>query len=315
MTISRRKLLAGAAGIALAAPAIGHAQDRVVKVAGLRTILTVTPHFYPRFAIPGYRVEVVLFEGPADCKNAVVTGSVDFGLTGTAAVLLGGAAGEPVTMIAAGGNRGMAVIAKQDLPIASLKDLQGRKVAILPGTTQEVFILERLRMEGMSIKDLSPVRVPFGEMHAALVRGDVDAYVGTEPGVGLSLATGAGKLVEYPYSTPMGTLNVVTCTNAAIIADQPDLVRGFLRMHRQASDYAQSHPAETIQMSIDKFGVKREALERAMPNVELTWRMDAAMIEHVKIYAQHMLELKQIRALPDFARVLEPRFNDEIAAS
>ncbi|MEJ0070819.1 MAG: ABC transporter substrate-binding protein [Pseudomonadota bacterium] len=45
-------------------------------------------------------------------------------------------------VIGAGGNRGMAVIAKRDQPIASLKDLKGHTVGILPGTTQEVFILE-----------------------------------------------------------------------------------------------------------------------------------------------------------------------------
>ncbi len=88
---------------------------------------------------------------------------------------------------------------RQDSWIASIKDLKGKKVAIWPGSTQEVFILERMRMEGMSIKDITPVRVSFSEMHLALSRGDVDAYVGAEPGPGVSIAAGVGKLVEYPY--------------------------------------------------------------------------------------------------------------------
>jgi NitT/TauT family transport system substrate-binding protein len=37
------------------------------------------------------------------------------------------------------------------------------------------------------------------------------------------------------------------------------------------------------------------------------------MIQRVKIYSQQMLELKQIRALPNFATFLAPKFNDEIA--
>ena len=59
-------------------------------------------------------------------------------------------------------------------------------------------------MEGMTIKDIEPVRVSFSEMHIALARGDIDAYVGAEPGPGVSLSTGVGKLVEYPYWTAMG---------------------------------------------------------------------------------------------------------------
>ncbi|MEJ0070818.1 MAG: hypothetical protein WDO24_21150 [Pseudomonadota bacterium] len=45
MTISRRKLLAATAGAILAAPAIGRAQQKVIKVASLRTVMTITAHF------------------------------------------------------------------------------------------------------------------------------------------------------------------------------------------------------------------------------------------------------------------------------
>ena len=92
------------------------------------------------------------------------------------------------------------------------------------------------------------MRVPFGEMHAALVRGDVEAYVGAEPTPGLSLATGEGKLVEYPYSTPMCTLNMVTATHEKMLTENPDLVRAFLKMHRQATEYAEGNREEKIAM-------------------------------------------------------------------
>jgi NitT/TauT family transport system substrate-binding protein len=148
-----------------------------------------------------------------------------------------------------------------------------------------------------------------------MVRGDVDAYVGAEPTPGLSLATGEGKLVEYPYSTAMGSLNMVTGTHEKMLTDNPELVRAFLKMHRQATEYAEKNTEEKIGMAMAKLGAKREALEKAVGNVELTWRMDEVMIERTKTYAQQMLELKQIRALPDFAKFLSPKFNDEIAKS
>ena len=317
MTISRRTLLAGAAGASAfaMAPAIVRAQEKTLKMGALRLIHSITPHFYEKFAIPGYKIEVITFDSPTDGKNAVVTRSVDFGMFGAAAAILGAAAGEPVTIVASACNRGMGVIAKANAPIATVKDLKGKKVAIWPGSTQEVFIMERLRMEGLSVKDITAVRVPFGEMHTAMVRGDVDAYVGAEPTPGLSLATGEGKLIEYPYSTPMGSLNMLTGTHEKMLADNPELVRAFLKMHRAATEYAEKNREEKIAMAIAKLGAKREALEKAVENVELTWRMDETMILRTKTYAQQMLELKQIRALPDFAKFLSPAFNDEIAKS
>jgi ABC-type nitrate/sulfonate/bicarbonate transport system substrate-binding protein len=308
-------VLGGAAGVStiLFAPNLVRAQSKTLRMGSMRAILTIAPHFYERFAIPGYTIEVITFETPTDGKNALVTQSVDFGMFGSAAAILGAAAREPLTIIAGSGNRGMAVIAKKDQPITSIKDLKGRKVAILPGSTQEMFLMVRLRMEGLSIKDITPMRVPFGEMHAAMARGDVDAYIGAEPAPGLSLATGEGKLIEYPYSTPMGSLNTVTCTHDKMLADNPELVRAFLKMHRQASEYAESHKDEKIEMSVKKLGTRREGLEQAMSNIELTWRMDATLIQRVRTYADHMLEFKQIRALPDYATFLSPKLNDEIA--
>src|SRR5215831_7140190 len=203
--IRRRDFVIGAGAAAIAGPTVLRAEEpTVIKMGALKLIHSIAPWFYERFTPAGFKVEVIPFESPTEGKNAVVTKSVDFGMFGIASATLGAAAGEPIVVIASACNRGMAVIAKKDSGIAAIKDLAGKRVGIWPGSTQEAFILERLRMEGMSIKDLTPVRVSFSEMHLALARGDVDAYVGAEPGPGVSLASGIGKLVEYPYGTAMG---------------------------------------------------------------------------------------------------------------
>jgi NitT/TauT family transport system substrate-binding protein len=168
-------------------------------------------------------------------------------------------------------------------------------------------------MEGMSIKDVEAIRISFSEMHLALARGDVDAYVGAEPGPGVSISSGVGKLVEYPYSTPMGSLNMVLGAHAETVEKKPELVRVILDIHRKASEYAMAHPSEMIDMAVAKLGQKREALVVSVPNVELNWRMTPAMIEAAKTYAEHMVELKQIKQAPDFATFFNTTFSDELA--
>jgi ABC-type nitrate/sulfonate/bicarbonate transport system substrate-binding protein len=210
-------------------------------------------------------------------------------------------------------NKGMAVVARKDGPIATLKDLKGKRVAIWPGSTQEVFIRERLRMEGMSIKDVESVRVSFSEMPTALARGDVDAYVGAEPGPGLSLATDVGKIVEYPYSTAMGSLNMIMATHRDMVTQNPELVKLVLKLQKQGSQYAMSHPAEMAAMTVAKLGMKKEAVDISVNNVELNWRMTPEMVTAAKTYAEHMVELKQIKAVPDFATFLDTRFSDDLS--
>ena len=315
--IKRRHLIAGAglATGALAAPSVLRAQGRTVKMGSLRLVHSMPPYFYEKFAPADLKIEVIVFDSPTDGKNAVVTKSVDFGAFGIAAAILGGAAGEPVAVVGALSNKGMGVISKAGSDVKAIKDLKGKKVGIWPGSTQEVFILERLRMEGLSIKDITSVRVPFGEMPTMLARGDLDAYVGAEPGPALSITSGVGQLVEYPYGTAMGGLNMIFGTHEDTAAKNPDLVRTMLKIHRQAVEFMLANKAAVVDMTVSKLGANRAAVEQALGanNVEYAWKLDEKVLGQAKTYAQHMLELKQIRALPKFETFLNPKFSNEIA--
>ncbi len=317
--IQRRRLLAGAgfAAATLAAPSVLRAEPRTVKMGALRLVHSMPPYFYERFAPADLKIEIIVFDSPTDGKNAVVTKSVDFGTFGIAAAILGGAVGEPVVVVGALSNKGMGVISKAGSDIKTVKDLKGKRVGIWPGSTQEVFIMERLRMEGLSIKDVTPVRVPFGEMPAMLARGDVDAYVGAEPGPALSITSGAGQLVEYPYSTPMGGLNMIFGTHEDTVAKNPDLVRTMLKTHRQAVEFMMANKPMVTDATVQKLGANRAAVDQALGanNVEYVWKLDATVQGQAKTYAQQMLELKQIRALPKFETFLNPTFSNELGSS
>ena len=313
MSMTRRAAIAGA----LATPVVLRTARAatVIRMGTLKLIHAITPYFYDRFLPAGTTVEIIPFESPTDGKDAVVSGTVDFGTFGIAAGILGAAVHQPVVVIGSECNKGMAIVAGKNSGIDKLADLKGKRVAIWPGSTQEVFVLERLRMEGMSVRDITPVRVSFSEMHAALARGDVDAYVGAEPGPGLSIASGVGKIVEYPYSTPMGSLNMILATSRDMADKKPDLCKLMVSLQRQASGYAMANPGAMVAMTVAKLGMQKAAVEVAAPNVELNWQMTPTMIQEAKTYADQMLALKQIRALPDFNTFFDTSFSDQVAAA
>lgn len=314
----RRRHLLAAAAVPVVAPHVANAQAaRTVKMGSLRLIHSMPPHFYQRFAPPGLNIEITTFDSPTDGKNAVVTRSVDFGAFGIAAATLGAAAGEPVVVVGAFSNRGMGVIAKAGSGITNIAGLRGKRVGIWPGSTQEVFILERLRQTGMTIRDITAVRVPFGEMHAMLSRGDIDAYVGAEPGPGLSITSGVGTLVEYPYGTPMGGLNMIFATSEALIGQDPALVRTMLGVHRRATEYMMANLPEVAEATVRILGAPRAAVDHAFANqnIQYVWRLDDTVLTQARLYAQQMLEMRQIRQLPNFDRFLNPRFSNEVATS
>jgi NitT/TauT family transport system substrate-binding protein len=110
----------------------------------------------------------------------------------------------------------------------------------------------------------------------------------------------------------MGSLNMVFGTRRDVIDEKPDLVRVMMGIHQRATDYAASNNDAMVAMATSKLGQKKEAIEASVPNVELTWRLGPKEIEQSKIYADHMLSLKQIKRLPDFATFIDTSFVDAV---
>lgn len=312
--LSRRLLLASlsSSALALSIPSPAQAADKVIKVGTLKLIHGITPYFYDKFTPAGYKIEVIPFETPTDGKNAVVTKSVDFGTYGLAAATLGAAAGEPVTIIAPQCNGGMAIVVKKDVGIGNFKELKEKRIGILPGSTQEAVFLDRLKAEGLTIKDVKSVRVSFSEMAGALERGDIDAYVGAEPGPSISVIRGVGKVLEHPYSTPTGSVNMVMTTHADTLKNNAELAKVFLEIHRKASEYAMANRPALVQMASAKLGLPADVANLAADNVQLTWKIDEDWIKRSQYYGSLMLERKQIRKLPDYSTFIVTGLNAKL---
>ena len=138
MPSSRRSFIVSAAAAAAAgvAPSAVRAADaRTIKVGMLKTVNTVVMQFYQKFAPPGTTYQVIVFDTPPDGKDALVSGSVDFGIFGLAAATLGAASGQPVTVIAAAGGKAMAVVVAASSTAKTFADLKGKTIAFLPIAT------------------------------------------------------------------------------------------------------------------------------------------------------------------------------------
>ena len=79
-------------------------------------------------------------------------------------------------------------------------------------------------------------------------------------------------------------------------------------MHKKATDYAMSHRDQMVLVAMQKLGQQRKSIELAIPNVELTWKIDEEFVRRAKAYTDLMLEKKQIRQLPDMSKAISTKF-------
>jgi NitT/TauT family transport system substrate-binding protein len=63
-----------------------------------------------------------------------------------------------------------------------------------------------------------------------------------------------------------------------------------------------------IGIAMQKLGQQRKSIEIAIPNVELTWRIDDEFIKRAKAYGELMVEKKQVRQAPDMSRAITEQF-------
>ena len=286
------------------------AEARTIKVGMLKTVNTVVMQFYQKFAPPGTTYEVIVFDTPPDGKDAVVSGSVDFGIFGLAAATLGAASGQPITVVAAAGGKAMAVVVAAASTAKTFADLKGKKIAYQPGSTQEVVLRELMKMSSLTPTDVQLVRLSFGDMANALARGDVDAYVGSEPGPSISTLSGKGRVLLYPYNTPVGSINVVFATRHDVIAKQPDYVRDVVKTHVAACQWA-SKPGNRTEfeaMTTKILGPTKQTLDLAMNNINFDYMIDADYLGRAKYYGAQMVTLKEIAQVPDYGTFFNTSF-------
>ncbi|HEY6079604.1 MAG TPA: ABC transporter substrate-binding protein [Polyangiaceae bacterium] len=316
---SRRTLLLGLSATALSAcsraPDSGAARGRRVRVGMLRiSPHLMAPRFYARFLPPGIVVETLAFNNSTEIKTAVVTGSVDFAVTGITAALQGASRGEPIRVLAAAADGASAIVARKEQGILRIEDLRGKRIGYVPGSAQDALLRMSLRARGIQAdKDVTLVKVGFGDMANALERGDIDAFSGAETGPSVALLRGRSNVVAYPYDTPMGKINIVLCTSQAMLEREPALCRTLVATHARATDYMRQNPHEWAKATTKAWGAKLEAVQLAIRNIDLRWRLDDAYVQQARALGEELARLRQIKQQPPYETFIATEPTRELA--
>ncbi len=284
-------------------------EPKKVKVGTLRQPHLFAPAFYSRFLPEGVTVETVLFANSTEIKNAVVTGSVDFAVTGITAALEGAAQDEPFRVLASAADGASAIVAKANAGIRTVGDLRGKKIGYVAGSAQDILLRLTLRDAGMDAeRDVDLVKVAFSDMANALDRGDIDAFSGAETGPSDAITRGVGQLVVHPYETKMKNINIVFGTSQAMIDKDPKLVSTMVDVHAKATDYMRTHPQEWADGVVKAYNFPAQSLELALKNIQLRWGIDDAYIAQARVLGEQLEVLKQIRKQPDYGAFFNTSF-------
>jgi len=323
--LSRRGVLglgaATAAGIALAAcgsstktttsaqptsTVAGLANGRKVTV---KTCVYAKNHassmlYWQKFAPPGVTVTVSPVTSTAEILQALEGGTLDFGLMSPYVPMLtqpkGGFTSKTVGMVA---RQGFGLIGKVG-EVTKVADLRGKKIAIPPPGSQVLVINQVLAKAGLTLgTDLEGVPLGYADHLGALTRGDVQAFIGSEPPCTQAVVNGVGVRLPGVFDTPLGDLNTALWASSAMLKDE-ELTRVVVKMQRDAAEYLTPNgvndKAAWHDLLVDQFGFDEKVYATVLENVGAQWRFDKSREDQYVGVGKALVASGDLKAEPDY---------------
>jgi ABC-type nitrate/sulfonate/bicarbonate transport system substrate-binding protein len=271
--ISRRIALAGL-GTALAMPAVHRARAATTKLRVGKAVAEVYGYVpldlgmkYGIFAKNGIEIEEIIFAGGTKMAQAVVAGAVDIALSsGPEMALIAKGAPEIAVATICESPAFMGISVGSGFKGNGIDSLKGKKVGITTSGSLTDWLVQALNIAKGWKGAEAAVAVPVGgspkAAFAALKTGEIDADVGgTSTGYQLE-ENHAGRLLidceTYVKSIELFTIFATT----AIVAQNPDAVRRFLKGWFESVVYMKKHRAETTPVAARVTGYTTGVAER-----------------------------------------------------
>ncbi|WP_417911983.1 ABC transporter substrate-binding protein [Candidatus Electronema sp. TJ] len=203
--------------------------------------------------------EALKFSSFAEMGSALRNGNIQaaFIIAPLSVVLRQQGVDAKVVMI--GNRHESTLVAKKELNITKFEDLAGKKVAVpMRFSGHNLALLEEMDKRGMkgqlNIVELNPPDMP-----SAMAAGSMDAYFVGEPFAARSLVNGSATLVHHVEDLWPGFICNLVVVRQESIAQDPELMRQFVRGAARANLWAKSHQEQAAEIAAQYWSQKPDA--------------------------------------------------------
>lgn len=245
--------------------------------------------------------------GPAEVE-ALFSGHIDIGYVGPFPAINANVKSEGDIVLLTGAAKGGSVLVKRkDSAISSVKDLEGKKVAVPQiGNTQHLCLLALLQQYNLKPEtsggSVTVCAAANADVENLMHRGDVEAALVPEPWGATLIENGAELLLDYDDIYMDGDYNVtVVVVRKEFMEEHPDIVGEFLKQHELATVYINEDKEEAVKTInkeiLDATGkeLSESILKDSFERIEVTTDINKEAIDG---FSQIARELKFIRELP-----------------
>lgn len=250
---------------------------------------------------------VETFSGGPTIYEAVAGGSLQFGIGSTDPIINYVSNGIDIKIISELeiGDKNMLIAVAKDSGIASLEDLEGKRVACSVGTFRHNFLLTALKTVNLTADDFELLNLQTSDIITALQAGEADAGVLSANNYA-NISDIADVLV---YSDDYKTNYHVVGVDNAFAQKYPYTTARVIRLTKRAIDWIKENREESIQIFIDATGVEEAAAEIAYDTLAFGVELDTeGIISDTSATIQFSLENDIISNEIDAADLLDDTY-------
>lgn len=173
------------------------------------------------------------------------------------------------------------IVARRSAGIAAIADLKGKRIAAIPTTSSGYFLARMLASEGLSVNDVTIVRItPIEDMAQALADRRVDAVAIWEPHADNGVRAIGGDLVELSGAGRYRELFNLNST-AANLADPVKRARivRFVRAIIAATAAMKANPRAAQALAAGTAGFTADEVARSWPHLAFPAALPADLLD------------------------------------
>ena len=180
--------------------------------------------------------------------------------------------------------------------VTKATDLRGKNVAVVTGSSMEIFLVNYLKQNGMARRDVNIINLSPGDMPPALAKGDIVAFLHNQPttAAGLRAVKGAHYLTHGTKG--FGVNRIILNAARATAEQQPDQVIAMVRSLLDAIQLLKTNPEECYPIVAKYLGTSVTTVKKDIAVFHYDMTLDQAFVQDMTTELNLATELGMAKA-------------------
>ncbi|MEN6645416.1 MAG: aliphatic sulfonate ABC transporter substrate-binding protein [Armatimonadia bacterium] len=263
-------------------------------------------------------VQTKIFNAGPTAMEALHAKAIDLSFVGPTPAINAHARGGDVVLVANVANGGSVLVARKDSGIKTLKDLEGKRVAVPQlGNTQDALLRHLLRQAKVKLSDqggktqVLPVENP--DIMGLFMRKQLDAACVPEPwGSRLEVEAGATVVLDWKALWRNGNYPVtVLVARREFLQQHAEVVGAFVAALKGITDRVAAQPeaeAKALNAELGKLtgkSLQPQVINKALKRIQFTTTISP---DGLQAMAEVMKEIGYAKTVPDLSQFIDGRF-------